>query len=1301
MELHWILQPHWVFLLYFVYLCQHHGALGQNLLQIRFTKAPPNITSETTAAFEFDIIDQFGGGSCSNCSMECKVDQGSFQDCSSGGDSYVNLLDGLHVFKVSVTASKKLFSFQYSWTVDTIPPTASITAGSGFTDATNVTVNILFSEPCSHPTDSTCSGILCDLQTNGPGTVVPSTLEVIQPGMEYSVMVKLSESFPSGRVVLVLAKEFCTDAAGNRFQRNENSSFVIHFDRRMIFANLSTSVPESEISINNQPRTLRATNRQDELFIFLDFSEPVINTTAEILSQFTMGIGALIPTTRKTHGNRRFSFQITNVSSLAVMTVTLQTKALLSRTGTGVSPVNPITFLFDRLRPKVKLSTTSQAKTKEHHVSILILFSKPVLLFDSSALVISGGKTSRFKEVSSTVYYLEVVFDGDVLLSVIVPQNRAYDVAGNPNYASNMLQLRHFSVPAISVALYSFTTAGILATALASGALAISSASLAAAGALGSWSTSSVVTDPSRNLLGLASHIQMFAFSEWMTVSLPVDYCETVKGLNWLIPHRKLPWEKQQTESFAVDAIPPGVLGLSQSKKSLVQHRRLFTGFRNTFPGSYTKAVQSVKCCLETESRLPSLVLLSLDEQLNKNLFEGRQNLSYQDEHTGYVSCSIVKQPYDLNLMLSISKRFKTHYSLWTMQRRKLGVNAAVFGPDLSAEEYNFYFKDKAFYSQKYLDSLNKGSNSGWKDFERNLFWLGVGGVTIILLHILLLLFLRWRTKTSLRGSLSVPRLELFVILLALPCISQASAFLIRGGTTEGIIVGVLLLAIPAASLLSVLVFILVTVVIGEYVQYQEVRPTNGSSAWYQRILAATIGRNSAGKWVRKEGLAASFLPRYGLLVEDRKGPVKLRMLNVQAEFDRNKWVESGSNGVGRMRPRVDDNADNFLATTRLENFFGVARAFYIILDIARRVTLGIVFGAYSRSDRSWTQLVIATAFTAIQLVYLMIFKPYIRRGVQLVESLSLICEVGIFSAGLGLLAHGRPYEEQKPLGIFMLTLLGISFISQLANEWYALLKQLLGLSPTQEPSFMWGLKIFLRGLLLPIIPRGKWEKLISPRPQPPLGLVPVVSFSPSPDFQKGKGSVTGSPLSATAEAATSIRDSPSILHPSAGVFLPEVESAKNLSSETAMPRSKKPTFSQQSTTKAAEGQRGKVTEPKSTELKLLQRLAKASFPAVTDADASDPSSSQEDVLPNSSLRPEIADHGKHVSISPASEQRSLNSSDETFDVIIAEGFPCRGPWTRSSDYQGAVASSSSHRRGKLTNPGPQLVPSPTYREAI
>jgi hypothetical protein len=70
-----------------------------------------------------------------------------------------------------------------------------------------------------------------------------------------------------------------------------------------------------------------------------------------------------------------------------------------------------------------------------------------------------------------------------------------------------------------------------------------------------------------------------------------------------------------------------------------------------------------------------------------------------------------------------------------------------------------------------------------WKYFGRNMLWLAVIGGGLILLHLLLLLYLRLRFRggTGSYGALVLPRFEIMLAFLAMPCISQASAALIRG----------------------------------------------------------------------------------------------------------------------------------------------------------------------------------------------------------------------------------------------------------------------------------------------------------------------------------------------------------------------------------------------------------------------------------------------------------------------------------------------------------------------------------------
>lgn len=63
----------------------------------------------------------------------------------------------------------------------------------------------------------------------GAATVIPSTLEEVEKGRVYTLVVEISSDVSSGRVVVAVARSACSDAAGNLFQRTDNSTFVIHF----------------------------------------------------------------------------------------------------------------------------------------------------------------------------------------------------------------------------------------------------------------------------------------------------------------------------------------------------------------------------------------------------------------------------------------------------------------------------------------------------------------------------------------------------------------------------------------------------------------------------------------------------------------------------------------------------------------------------------------------------------------------------------------------------------------------------------------------------------------------------------------------------------------------------------------------------------------------------------------------------------------------------------------------------------------------------------------------------------------
>ena len=70
------------------------------------------------------------------------------------------------------------------------------------------------------------------------------------------------------------------------------------------------SAPSYMLEINGAPRTILATNKIEDLDIFLDFSKPVLNSTEQILRALHVNLGTLIADHDKSSGNRRFVFKV-------------------------------------------------------------------------------------------------------------------------------------------------------------------------------------------------------------------------------------------------------------------------------------------------------------------------------------------------------------------------------------------------------------------------------------------------------------------------------------------------------------------------------------------------------------------------------------------------------------------------------------------------------------------------------------------------------------------------------------------------------------------------------------------------------------------------------------------------------------------------------------------------------------------------------------------------------------------------------------------------------------------------------
>ncbi|KAI3843899.1 hypothetical protein MKX03_001749 [Papaver bracteatum] len=715
------------------------------------------------------------------------------------------------------------------------------------------------------------------------------------------------------------------------------------------------------------------------------------------------------------------------------------------------------------------------------------------------------GIFCRFEEYTKTIFSLMILRGTESEISVLIPEGKANDISGNLNLASNQLEIRQYSTPAISALLHSFVTAGILATSLAAVVLTLSSTNLAAIGALSSGTSNIVISDPSMNILGMVGHLQVFVFSDRMSRNLPLEYTEMTKGLRWLIPCEDLPWKK---------------------KKSYIWNYYSLSNNENE---------------------------LSLNQQDELAIMNGSEISGLQE-------------------LPNVSTR-NTSY-----------------GQPLDSDEYFIHFMRQKPLAAMYLMAAE--NYTGWRDLEMNLFWLGIGCGGLLISHFLVVLLLTWRTGTSVNWTLYVPRFELFLLILILPCISQSAAFVLRGHTTAGIITGALLLAIPVAVILSVSLFLIVAIFTSNFVQYKEITYTNVIKPWNTKMLDLFIGNSTQGKWFYKEGLPSSFLPRFGLLFEDRKGPPILVKVDHNDPNNVRKWTYSSENGIGRMKVVNMEKDGEEPKISISEKLLGCSRSAYVILDLLRRVTLGFISGAYS-SPRS-SQSLTALSLTVGQLLYLFSLRPYIRRGVHVVESISLLCEAAIF--GLFIYSGHKNFFEDRTMGIAMLVLLFTSFLAQLVNEWYALIKCLLELPQLGNVSFNLGIKCVAKGLILPFLPRKHWPRILLGSSQPKTGLVPVIPLGSETELRRDIGARhIDHPLSAM--SATIVP----VLSPPGSSSVTKIKAQVPMSSKMQFVK------------KEVEEQRLKgIFLETNNEARKLRQLAKASFPGFPVVEVGSCSYSQE-----------------------------------------------------------------------------------------
>lgn len=122
---------------------------------------------------------------------------------------------------------------------------------------------------------------------------------------------------------------------------------VIFADRRNVFVNLRIHIPERLLQLGGQTRTVLATNNFNHLKVYLYFSHPVLNSSAEILNSLNISQGSLLPISGNNVGNRRFGFLVSCFIVLNVLNFVGILRLCLRKNEDSSKPLDHIIVISD------------------------------------------------------------------------------------------------------------------------------------------------------------------------------------------------------------------------------------------------------------------------------------------------------------------------------------------------------------------------------------------------------------------------------------------------------------------------------------------------------------------------------------------------------------------------------------------------------------------------------------------------------------------------------------------------------------------------------------------------------------------------------------------------------------------------------------------------------------------------------------------------------------------------------------------------------------------------------------------
>eukprot|EP00899_Mesostigma_viride_P022520 jgi/Mesvir1/3452/Mv11944-RA.1 len=240
------------------------------------------------------------------------------------------------------------------------------------------------------------------------------------------------------------------------------------------------------------------------------------------------------------------------------------------------------------------------------------------------------------------------------------------------------------------------------------------------------------------------------------------------------------------------------------------------------------------------------------------------------------------------------------------------------------------------------------------------------------------------------------------------------------------------------------------------------------------------------GEWiVTDRKLESNLVGKYGLLFEDLQGPRFKRAHANPADLETGANSDGSTNGsgpIGRLFSRTagaSGGASGRLGriisavvspranrskpeTQRLVSMGSMGRlaydmdkpllhvksvvittahlrSSYVLLVLIKECLMGCMLGAFGNTTDGWAQVGILLAWMTFHVLFLYILRPFWDRMLQLVEMISISCELGILVGAL-LLLIGKSKDNvayRNRITRMMIILAFLSLAAQVLNQWY------------------------------------------------------------------------------------------------------------------------------------------------------------------------------------------------------------------------------------------------------------------------